>query len=187
MILLSHRTNPKSPTKRQRILAASHRDRDMVKDTEKPKHLKLVTPAADRLTSKQEHFCQMVAKGETLTEAYRKAYDVSPKTKPSTVWSNASKLATENTKVAHRIKSITEEISARKRTDEERLKIWVIDRLKTEAMQAESDSARVASLTQLGRSIGMFSDRVETENVVERSAGEIEADIQRRLAAILGE
>ena len=159
----------------------------MGKDNDKTNHLKLVVSAGDKLTSKQEHFCQMVAKGETLTDAYRQAYDVSAKTKPSTVWTNASKLATENTKVSLRIKAITEEITARKATDDDRLKIWVTDRLKTEAMEAESDSARVASLTQLGRSIGMFSDRVETDNVADRSAGEIEADIQRRLASILGE
>lgn len=159
----------------------------MGKDNDKTNHLKLVVSAGDKLTSKQEHFCQMVAKGETLTDAYRQAYDVSAKTKPSTVWTNASKLATENTKVSLRIKAITEEITARKRTDDDRLKIFVLDRLKTEAMEAESDSARVASLTQLGRSIGMFSDRVETDNVADRSAGEIEADIQRRLASILGE
>ena len=159
----------------------------MGKDKDKTNHLKLVVSAGDKLTSKQEHFCQMVAKGETLTDAYRQAYDVSAKTKPSTVWTNASKLATENTKVSLRIKAITEEITARKRTDDDRLKIFVLDRLKTEAMEADSDSARVASLTQLGRSIGMFSDRVETDNVADRSAGEIEADIQRRLASILGE
>jgi hypothetical protein len=159
----------------------------MGKDNDKTNHLKLVVSAGDKLTSKQEHFCQMVAKGETLTDAYRQAYDVSAKTKPSTVWTNASKLATENTKVSLRIKAITEEITARKRTDDDRLKIFVLDRLKTEAMEADSDSARVASLTQLGRSIGMFSDRVETDNVADRSAGEIEADIQRRLASILGE
>ena len=159
----------------------------MGKDKDKTNHLKLVVSAGDKLTSKQEHFCQLVAKGETLTDAYRQAYDVSAKTKPSTVWTNASKLATENTKVSLRIKAITEEITARKRTDDDRLKIFVLDRLKTEAMEADSDSARVASLTQLGRSIGMFSDRVETDNVADRSAGEIEADIQRRLASILGE
>ncbi len=159
----------------------------MGKDKDKTNHLKLVVSAGDKLTSKQEHFCQLVAKGETLTDAYRQAYDVSAKTKPSTVWTNASKLATENTKVSLRIKAITEEITARKATDDDRLKIWITDRLKTEAMEAESDSARVASLTQLGRSIGMFSDRVETDNVADRSAGEIEADIQRRLASILGE
>ena len=158
----------------------------MSKDKDKTSYLKLVSSDADKLTSKQEHFCQLVGHGETLTEAYRQAYNVSPKTKPSTVWTNASKLATENTKVSLRIKAITEEITARKRTDDDRLKIWVTDRLKEEAMNG-SDTSRVSALTQLGRSVGMFSDRLETDSVADRSANEIEADIQRRLASILGE
>lgn len=158
----------------------------MSKDKDKTSYLKLVSSDADKLTSKQEHFCQLVGHGETLTEAYRQAYNVSPKTKPSTVWTNASKLATENTKVSLRIKAITEQITARKATDEQRLKIWVTDRLKEEAMNG-SDTSRVSALTQLGRSVGMFSDRLETDSVADRSANEIEADIQRRLASILGE
>ena len=158
----------------------------MGKDKDKTSYLKLVSSDTDKLTSKQEHFCQLVGHGETLTDAYRQAYNVSPKTKPSTVWTNASKLATENTKVSLRIKAVTEEITARKRTDDDRLKIWVTDRLKEEAMNG-SDTSRVSALTQLGRSVGMFSDRLETDNVAERSANEIEADIQRRLASILGE
>ena len=158
----------------------------MSKDKDKTSYLKLVSSDADKLTSKQEHFCQLVGHGETPTEAYRQAYNVSPKTKPSTVWTNASKLATENTKVSLRIKAITEQITARKATDEQRLKIWVTDRLKEEAMNG-SDTSRVSALTQLGRSVGMFSDRLETDSVADRSANEIEADIQRRLASILGE
>ena len=158
----------------------------MGKDKDKTSYLKLVSSDTDKLTSKQEHFCQLVGHGETLTDAYRQAYNVSPKTKPSTVWTNASKLATENTKVSLRIKAVTEEITARKRTDDDRLKIWVTDRLKEEAMNG-SDTSRVSALTQLGRSVGMFSDRLETDSVAERSANEIEADIQRRLASILGE
>ena len=124
--------------------------------------------------------------GETLTEAYRQAYDVKEGTKPSTVWANASKLATDNTKVAHRIKSITEELTARKRTDEDRLRIWVTDRLKEEAVSG-SDTSRVSALTQLGRSIGMFSDNVVTDENSNRSASEIEADLQRRLALLMSE
>ena len=125
---------------------------------DKHPHLSIVTDTGDKLTAKQEHFCQMVAQGETLTEAYRQAYDVKEGTKPSTVWANASKLATENTKVAQRIKSITEEITARKRPDEDRLRIWVTDRLKEEAVSG-SDT----------------------------SASEIEADLQRRLALLMSE
>ena len=149
-------------------------------------HVSIVTDTGDKLTAKLEHFCQMVAQGETLTEAYRQAYDVKEGTKPSTVWANASKLATENTKVAQRIKSITEEITARKRTDEDRLRIWVTDRLKEEAVSG-SDTSRVSALTQLGRSIGMFSDNVVTDENSNRSASEIEADLQRRLALLMSE
>ena len=153
---------------------------------DKHPHLSIVTDTGDKLTATQEHFCQMVAQGETLTEAYRQAYDVKEGTKPSTVWANASKLATENTKVAQRIKSITEEITARKRTDEDRLRIWVTDRLKEEAVSG-SDTSRVSALTQLGRSIGMFSDNVVTDENSNRSASEIEADLQRRLALLMSE
>ena len=159
----------------------------MSKDKDNHPHLSVVTDMGDKLTSKQEHFCQLVAQGETLTEAYRQAYSVKEGTKPSTVWVNASKLATENTKVAHRIKAITDDIAARKRTEEDRLKIWVTDRLKDEAMSADSDSARVAALTQLGRSVGMFTDKVEQDAKADRSSSEIEADLQRRLAALMGD
>lgn len=155
-------------------------------DKDKSKHLSLVSENSDKLTAKQEQFCQLVAQGQTLTEAYKTAYNVKEGTKPSTVWSNASRLATENSKVSARIKAITEEITARKRTDEDKLKIWVTDQLKREAMQAQSDSARVAALTQLGRSVGMFTDRVEQDDKGDRGVADIEADLQRRLAALIG-
>ena len=158
----------------------------MGKDKDKHPHLTIVSDDGDNLTAKQEHFCQLVAQGQTLTDAYKTAYNVKEGTKPSTVWVNASNLATKNTKVTSRIKAITEEITARKRTDEDRLKIWVTDRLKEEAM-GESPSARVQALTQLGRSIGMFSDTVKTEEKSDRTASDIEADLQRRLAVLMGE
>ena len=54
-------------------------------------------------------------------------------------------------------------------------------------MSADSDSARVAALTQLGRSVGMFTDKVEQDAKADRSSTEIEADLQRRLAALMGD
>lgn len=158
----------------------------MSKDKDNHPHLTIVSDDGDKLTAKQEHFCQLVAQGQTLTDAYKTAYNVKEGTKPSTVWVNASNLATKNTKVTSRIKAITEEITARKRTDEDRLKIWVTDRLKEEAM-GDSPSARVQALTQLGRSIGMFSDTVKTDTPSDRTASDIEADLQRRLAVLMGE
>jgi len=158
----------------------------MGKDKDNHPHLTIVSDEGDKLTAKQEHFCQLVAQGQTLTDAYKTAYNVKEGTKPSTVWVNASNLATKNTKVTSRIKAITEDITARKRTEEDKLKIWVTDRLKEEAM-GDSPSARVQALTQLGRSIGMFSDTVKTEEKSDRTASDIEADLQRRLAVLMGE
>ena len=60
------------------------------------------------------------------------------------------------------------------------------DRLKEEAMSG-SDTSRVSALVALGKSVAMFSDRIETEERSDRSASEIEADLQRRLALLMGE
>ena len=158
----------------------------MPKDKDNKPHLTVVSDSSDKLTAKQEHFCQLVAKGETLTDAYKKAYNVKEGTKPSTVWVNASQLATGNTKVASRIKAITDDLTARKRTDEEKLKLWVTDQLKTEAMGADSASARVSALVALGKSVAMFTEK-EQEDSSERNVADIEADLQRRLAALIGE
>jgi len=160
----------------------------MAKDKDNINHLVVVSDKSDKLTSKQEHFCQLVAEGQMLTEAYRTAYNVGDNTKPSTVWTNASNLAVKNTKVATRIKELTEEITARNRTKEDQLKIWVTEKLKSEAVDGDSSSSRVQALTQLGRSVGMFSDNVVQETKeTERTATDIEADLQRRLATLMGE
>ena len=160
----------------------------MAKDKDNINHLVVVSDKSDKLTSKQEHFCQLVAEGQMLTEAYRTAYNVGENTKPSTVWTNASNLAVKNTKVATRIKELSEEITARNRTNEDQLKMWVTEKLKSEAVDGDSSSSRVQALTQLGRSVGMFSDNVVQENKgQERTATDIEADLQRRLATLMGE
>ena len=157
----------------------------MDKDKEKPSHLRVVTDNGDKLTSKQEHFAQQVANGSTLTDAYRQAYDA-VNMKESSVWVEACKLA-KHPKVSHRIDAIVADITARKQSDDDRMKIWVTEQLKREAMTAQSDSARVASLTQLGRACGLFeADNIQTAGS-DRSVGDIEADLQRRLALLMGD
>ena len=155
-------------------------------DKDKPSLTLVGDTGKNKLTSKQEHFATLVANGETLTDAYRAAYNVGEGTKPSAVWTNASKLATQNTKVALRIKTLSEEVTARKRTDEERLRIWVTDRLKHEATVG-SDTSRVAALTQLGRSCNLFEDHVVTTEKDDRTAHDIEVELQRKLAQFIGD
>ena len=54
-------------------------------------------------------------------------------------------------------------------------------------MQADTDGARVRALELLGKTVGLFSDRVEIEQAGERSAAEIEAELQARLSRLLGQ
>lgn len=154
-------------------------------DKDKPSHLRLVN-RDNTLTSKQEHFAQLVSRGETLTEAYRSAYDAE-NMKPSSIWVEACKL-NQNPNVSQRIDALTADIAARKQTDDERLRMFVIEQLKNEALNAQSDGARVQALTALGRTCQAFEDRqVIEDNRDTRQASEIRADLERRLARLMGE
>ena len=59
----------------------------------------------NRLTAKQEKFCQEIASGKTQYEAYINAYPNSKKWERNAVDCNASKLL-QNTKIIHRLKQL---------------------------------------------------------------------------------
>jgi len=68
--------------------------------------------AEQKLTPKQEQFCQQCAKGESQSDAYRFAYNAENMTNKQ-VWEEASKLAS-NPKVSQRLFELHE--AARERT-----------------------------------------------------------------------
>ena len=152
-------------------------------DKDKDKVVKLI-PSSEGLTAKQETFSQLVSEGLTLTDAYRKAYNTD-RMKDSSVWVEACKLR-QHPKVSLRIDALTADITARKQSEDDRLRIFVTEQLKQEALGAGSDSARVQALVALGRSVAMFSDKVIEEESAERTASEIEAEIQDRLSRLIG-
>jgi hypothetical protein len=136
----------------------------------------------DGLTAKQEAFAQEVAKGSTLADAYRSAYDAE-RMKPSSVWNNASQLM-QRTQVAHRVEAIQQAMEQSSLHDSARLKRLVLERLHVEATKEEnSDASRVRSLELLGKTVAMFSDRVEQVES-SRSASEIEQELINRLAEL---
>ena len=130
------------------------------------------------LTAKQEQFAQSVAHGKTLSDAYRGAYDCD-NMKDQSVWTEASKLM-DHPQVAQRVHSIQKAQEEKSLHDHARLKRLVLEQLHTEAMTAESDSARIRALELLGKSIAMFTDRVEQDEK-QRSSGEIEAELMAKL------
>ena len=145
----------------------------------KPTHLRVVGKEEKPLTGKQEAFAKLVAGGAVLSDAYRECY-AADSMKDSTVWSEACRLA-QNPKVSARIKDIQADMEADRRTIERRREEWVLKRLSEEADQADNASSRIRALELVGKTIGMFTDRVEQADTTERSASDIERELRAKL------
>ena len=155
------------------------------KDKGKGKPYLKVVRDTDRLTAKQEGFAEKVARGAVLSDAYRECYSAENMTDKA-VWVEACRLAS-NPKVTLRVKAIQAEIEADHRTRAARREAFVLDRLQKECLEAETDGARVRALELLGKTVGIFTDRVEVEHDGDKTAAELEADLEKRLAALLGD
>ena len=150
----------------------------------KPTHLRVVGKEEKPLTGKQEAFAKLVAGGAVLSDAYRECY-AADSMKDSTVWSEACRLA-QNPKVSARIKDIQADMEADRRTIERRREEWVLKRLSEEADQADNASSRIRALELVGKTVGMFTDRVEQSDTTERTASEIERDLRAKLDRLIG-
>ena len=90
----------------------------------------------------------------------------------------------QRTQVAHRVEAIQQAMEQSSLHDTARLKRLVLERLHVEATNEEnSDASRVRSLELLGKTVAMFSDRVEQVET-NRSASEIEQELINRLAEL---
>ena len=140
---------------------------------------------ADKLTPKQERFAQLIAGGNDQSTAYREAFNSNGK--DSTVHSEASRLM-KNPKVSARVDQITEQkhraISRKAVTDRElvvgKLRRWTEDGIDPTTGD-EPTQAQLTAAQLLGRTVALFSDKVE-QVTTERTAEEVAAEIKRRLA-----
>jgi phage terminase small subunit len=153
----------------------------------RPTHLRVVGKEERPLTEKQEAFCQLVAKGRMLVEAYREA-GYMPNGSEKTQWEAASRLMSSNSKVIARVKAIQADMEQDRRTIEARRAEWILKRLTEEADQADNASSRIRALELLGKSltVSMFTDRVEQADTTERTASEIERDLRAKLDRLIG-
>jgi hypothetical protein len=149
----------------------------------KPTHLRLVG-REQPLTGKQEAFAKLVASGSMLSDAYRECYSAD-NMKNSTLWSEACRLA-QNPKVSARIKDIQADMEQSQRMRLLRREEWVLKSLQEEAVSADNASSRIRALELVGKTIGMFTDRVEQTDTTERTASEIERDLRAKLDRLIG-
>ena len=139
--------------------------------------------AASGLTVKQEAFCQAMAKGLSLTDAYKAAYQ-SDNMKPHVVNNEAWKLSTRPD-IAKRTEAIVEENRRKNSMYTERAaqkhseRIWA--RLWAMVDDDVTPPAVKATLLSLGaKAAGMLTDRVELETK-HADAGSIEKELIERL------
>jgi hypothetical protein len=105
--------------------------------------------------------------------------------KNSTLWSEACRLA-QNPKVSARIKDIQADMEQSQRMRLLRREEWVLKSLQEEAVSADNASSRIRALELVGKTIGMFTDRVEQTDTTERTASEIERDLRAKLDRLIG-
>ena len=131
------------------------------------------------MTVKQMNFAEALARGCNQSSAFREAYD-SAGMKPSTIWSEASRLR-RHPKVAARIDQLKAEAELSAAEKREGVREFVLHELTEMACEASTSSARLKALELLGKSVGLFSDRVEV-SAPEKSIEELEASIKQRIS-----
>jgi len=137
-----------------------------------------------KLTAKQERFLAEMIRGATQADAYRAAYNAKGM-KPSAIYTEAGRVMA-NPEVSRRLHAHQDSVERSAASSALSRRRFVLEGLEREATDAASDSARVAALVALGKTQGvdLFTDRVE--QVADRTPDEVRAELEARLAALLG-
>ena len=141
----------------------------------------------EQLTNKQTKFANLVAEeGMSNTQAYIIAYNPSKNAKQKSIHEMACRVFA-NVKVQSRIKAIQCQIEQEKHMRALRREEYVLNRLTIEAELADNASSRIRALELLGKTLSMFSDKVEMETKqTDRTSEEIEQDLKDKLSKLLG-
>lgn len=132
------------------------------------------------LTEKQEAFVQAIVAGNSFATAYREAYNTDGMA-DGTIHSEASKLGS-NPKITARLNQIRAQKEQERRAVALSRDEYVLNKLKRIIdNEDEPTAARVRSLELMGKTIGLFVDRVETEDKTDQSIEDIEARIKAKL------
>ena len=140
---------------------------------------------AKELTPKQAHFARCVASGMTQADAYREAYDPKQGTTAASIHTLASRLMGQveiRSRVDALIKARERAVVASALSDRDkvlnRLRAWL------EGTE-EADSNRLRAAELLGKASGLFTTDISV-TTKERDSSAVAAEIEHRLAALIG-
>ena len=159
----------------------------MTDKKDKP-NLKIVSsnkkPDANKLTKKQLGFIESILDGKSLVESYLENYQVSSKTKNSTIRHMASQLRA-NPNITQTLNKRIEEKKRINLVSDIKKEELILNKL-TEFMNNEdfSDSARVRSAELIGKHYKLFTDVTEVTNK-DKSTVEVEQQLKEKLGKLL--
>jgi hypothetical protein len=140
---------------------------------------------SEGLTAKQEAFCHAILGGKGFSDAYREAYDAANMSAAS-VHQEAYKLGT-HPKIAQRLERAEREKQQEQRMQRLSRAERVIEKLEQIALRAgDTDGTQVRALELLGKTLGLFIDKVETEDKTVRDADAVRAELEARLNRLIG-
>lgn len=138
------------------------------------------------LTEKQDKFCQEVASGLSLAEAYRRAYATDGMA-PRTIYNNASALFSRDD-ISGKVFALQAQKRRGTMHDYAQAKDFALARLQHEAEQAEQPAARIRAIELIMRHHGLLSDKPQeaVDPYQGLDAASLRLAIQERLLAALG-
>ena len=137
-----------------------------------------------KLTPKQHKFAELVAGGDTLSDSYRAAYNAT-NMKPQGIRNEASKLMA-NQYVTLMVDTLRRRVEAAIQVIEVSTKAKVLAKLEDLMHKAKTESVQLGAAIALGKTIGLFTDVVETKTSTQ-SIEDIDREIEQRIAEIEAE
>jgi hypothetical protein len=131
------------------------------------------------LTPKQQTFVDAYIGGSNASDAYREAYDTSTM-RPSSVHREAYALL-GHPKITACIVSNSDRIQTSQRMMHASRSERYISKLEELATKADSHANQIRAIELLGKSIGLWVERVETSDKTERTSDEIRASLADKL------
>lgn len=138
-----------------------------------------------KLTPTEAAFAQMVADGESQSQAYRMTHDVDS-WQDKSIHVAASRLANKPV-VAERIDTLQGNAKRVRSSQGELMREWVLQRLEAEAIDTTNNpgATRVKALHLLGQAHGMWKDDKTITMKQDRPSHEVEEELAAKLRELM--
>ena len=145
-------------------------------------------PPKQKITPKQYEFARLIAEEHlTSSDAYRKAYKPNILAKNKSVHEMACRVMT-NIKVQSMIRSIQHKREEDNRMRAIRREEFVLKKLMEEVEKGDQASSRIRALELLGKTVAMFSNKVEIKTKqIDRTSEEVTEDLKIKLQKLLSD